>query len=122
MDQAMIHVASVFFSYATSANVPYVLFNGAFNLICARRHFFAQVQPRKNQGLILLSTILYTVPLAITHVSAFLHVWAIFAVGGWLFCAYPVQGWSHALFHLVLAAMPPLLLQVAIERQGQSVW
>ena len=58
----------------------------------------------------------YTVPILYRgDVWLFGKIWTVFGISGWFFCTYPVGGWSHALFHLVIALMPPMLLRAACE-------
>jgi hypothetical protein len=65
---------------------------------------------------IFFSILAYTMPiLKRGDVLMFGKCWVIVLISGWLFAQYPLKGWSHAMFHLVIALLPPLLLQVAIE-------
>jgi len=65
---------------------------------------------------IFFSILAYTVPiLKRGDVLMFGKCWVVVLISGWLFAQYPLKGWSHAMFHLVIALLPPLLLQVAIE-------
>lgn len=67
-----------------------------------------------NKIRILMSIIAYTIPiLRRGDVMLFLELWVIFSVCGWLFAKYPIGGWSHSAFHIVIALAPPLLMKVA---------
>jgi hypothetical protein len=133
LDHAMIHVASTLLSYATSHSVPYLLLNVVYNA----RGVVAQcdghaVSPQRNKRRIFISVVLYTLPLlwyghdddhdqqqATVHaagISLFLQCWLVLGLGGWLFATYPIGGWSHCAFHLVLALLPPLVLNAAVGK------
>ena len=45
----------------------------------------------------------------------FTELCAVFALSGWLFAAYPIGGWSHSVFHLVIALVPPLVMTAAMQ-------
>jgi hypothetical protein len=36
-------------------------------------------------------------------------------VSVWLFVRYPLGGWSHSAFHLVIALVPPLIMEAACQ-------
>jgi hypothetical protein len=44
----------------------------------------------------------------------FAHCWLVLFLSGYFFIAYPLQGWSHAVFHLVICFVPPMLMQAAL--------
>lgn len=75
-----------------------------------------QVRPRRNQVRIAISILAYTIPiLRRGDVWTFVKCWFVVLISGWLFVTYPLKGWSHSAFHLVISFLPPLLLQVAVE-------
>jgi hypothetical protein len=116
MDQAMIHVISASMSYATSGSVDFFLANLLFNVDCIYRQFKRKIRPRPNQIRIVISILAYTIPvLRRGDVFLFAELWAIFSLCGWLFMKYPIGGWSHSIFHMVVFLVPPLLLTAAIE-------
>ena len=116
MDQSMIHFGSACVSYATSGSWDYFVANVLFNLECCVRQFQHKVRPRRNQIRIGISIIFYVLPiLRRGDLELFLQVMTVVAVGGWLFILYPIGGWSHTAFHLVLAFLPPLLMMAATE-------
>mmetsp|Transcript_28678 Transcript_28678/g.42478 ORF Transcript_28678/g.42478 Transcript_28678/m.42478 type:complete len:289 (-) Transcript_28678:75-941(-) len=117
MDQAGIHMCSVFWSYATSGSWAYVAVNALFNMDCMRKQFEEQIVPRRNQVRIFLAMLAYTAPLLWRDggVEPFCRVWAIFIVGIWLFVAYPIGGWSHGAFHVVIWFVLPILFQSACD-------
>jgi len=39
----------------------------------------------------------------------------IFVVSGWLFARYPLGGYSHGMFHIVIALAPPLVLAASTK-------
>jgi hypothetical protein len=116
MDQVMIHFCSACMSYATSGRADFFLVNVLFNLDCMYRQFIPKVYPRRNQLRIFLSLVAYTIPLLRRgDGELFLKLWSLFAVSGWLFSQYPIGGWSHSVFHIVMAFVPPLLMTAAVE-------
>jgi hypothetical protein len=114
MDQSFIHVASTFMCYGTSGNIQFFLINTLYNLDCIRRQFRPTVRPKQNQMRIIISIIAYTLPL-LKHgeYHTFVQLWILFMISGYFFLQYPVGGWSHAVFHIVIAFVPPLLLRTA---------
>jgi len=122
LDQSGIHVCSALLSYAVSGHWNFFLANLVYNLDCCYRLFSPKHErPFRNQMRILLSVLAYTLP--ILHrgdVQLFAQLWAVFLVSGWFFAAYPVGGWSHTVFHLVIALVPPLLLQAAAELEASA--
>jgi len=116
MDQAMIHVCSALFAYATSGSLDYFLVNLCYNLDCALRLFRKKVYPRRNQFRIFVSSVAYTIPLIRRgDFSIFFQIWFFFAISAWLFVQYPLGGWSHSAFHLVMAFTPPMLMASAMN-------
>jgi len=116
MDQSMIHVASAFLSYATSGSWDFFLANVLFNAECIYRQFKHKVRPRRNKIRILISVVSFTIPMIQRgDLETFVTFWAIIFVSGWLFVQYPLGGWSHSAFHLVVTLIAPLLLAAARE-------
>lgn len=121
MDQSMIHVCSTCLSYAVSGSWIYLLLNTVYNADCCRRQFRPVVRPKWNQVRIFISILGYTAPLAVRgEWQVFAELWAVLFAGGYFFVTYPVGGWSHAVFHLILVAVPPLLFQTAVTIVAQS--
>ena len=116
MDQAMIHVISAAWAYSTSGNVYYFLANLAFNVDCILRQFESSVRPKRNQARITISCIAYMIPYFNRgEILLLLQLAAIYGLSGWLFAAYPIGGWSHSAFHLVIALAPPLVFAAALQ-------
>jgi hypothetical protein len=114
MDHAFIHVASACASFATSGSWDYFLANLFFNLDCVYRQFKPKVRPTRNKIRIGISCLAYTIPvLRRGDVWLFLQLWIVFVISGWLFAKYPLGGWSHSMFHLVIGFIPPLLMVAA---------
>lgn len=114
MDHAMIHVASTFLSYATSGSWDYLIVNALFNADCVYRQFKKKVRPRRNQIRVGLSIVAYTIPvLKRGETALFFKCWVILFLAGYFFVHYPVGGWSHSVFHVIIAFLPPYLMQVA---------
>ena len=122
-DQAMIHFCSAFMSYATSGQLDFFLANLMFNADCFYRQFQPEVRPKRNQVRIAISCVAYTIPiLRRGDLELFAQLWGILSLSFILFGFYPIGGWSHAAFHLVLFFLPPLLMNAALElpaSQGQ---
>jgi hypothetical protein len=121
LDQAMIHVASALLSYATSASWYYFWANAFYNADCFRRQFRKEINPRGNQIRIAISMVFYTGPILVTSISLFLECWAVIGVSAWLFVRYPLGGWSHSAFHLVIALLPPLVMEAACRVNPQAI-
>lgn len=115
-DQAMIHAASALMAYATSGSWDYFVANLLFNGDCIYRQFQTKVRPRRNQIRIGISILAYCLPvLKRGDFELFGKLWLVLGVSGWLFGTYPIGGWSHCAFHLVIALLPPLLMNAACE-------
>jgi Gpi18-like mannosyltransferase len=72
------------------------------------------VKPRRNQMRITISILAYLIPILRRGlVLCFLELLCLFFVAFWLFTRYPIGGWSHAAFHLVMTLTPPLLMEAA---------
>jgi hypothetical protein len=122
-DQAIIHFCSASMSYATSGQLDFFLANLMFNADCIYRQFQPKVRPTRNQIRIAISCVAYTIPiLRRGDWELFGQLWGILSLGFFLFGFYPIGGWSHAAFHLVLFFLPPLLIDAALDlpaSQGQ---
>jgi hypothetical protein len=122
-DQAMIHFCSAFMAYATSGQLDFFFANVLFNADCFYRQFRPKVRPRRNQIRIAVAAVAYTIPiLRRGDLELFAKLWGILSLGFVLFGLYPIGGWSHAAFHLVLCFVPPLLIDAALDlpaSQGQ---
>ena len=71
--------------------------------------------------------ILYTSPLLLfdditpkVGKLVFQQIWLLFVIALWLFAAYPLGGWSHSAFHLVMLAVPPLLLDYVAMKENET--
>lgn len=122
MDQAMIHFCSASMSYATSGRLDFFFANLLFNADCFYRQFEKQVRPKRNQIRIAISVIAYTIPiLRRGDWELFAQLWAILSISFILFAFYPIGGWSHSVFHLVMVFVPPLLMDAAIDLPASQV-
>jgi hypothetical protein len=123
LDQAMLHVCSACMAYATSGRWDFFAANLLFNMDCIYRHFVTRVRPRRNQIRLAISVIAYTIPiLRRGDMRLFGELWLGLGISSYFFLMYPIGGWSHSAFHLLIAVVPPLLLTSAIElpaSQGQ---
>ncbi|KAL7504835.1 hypothetical protein ACHAXN_002375 [Cyclotella atomus] len=116
LDHAFIHFASACMAYATSGNVPYFLVNIVYNLDCALKQFEEKVRPRRNQTRIAISILLYILPvLQRGDYRDFAQLILIFTWSGWFFIVYPIGGYSHAMFHVVVAFLPNVIMKSACK-------
>mmetsp|Transcript_8736 Transcript_8736/g.25923 ORF Transcript_8736/g.25923 Transcript_8736/m.25923 type:complete len:375 (-) Transcript_8736:1355-2479(-) len=115
MDQAMIHFCSACMSYSTSGRFDFFLLNTLFNIDSMYRQFLKQVIPKRNQRRIGLSILFYNLPILMKDLLSFSKLGVLFALGGWLFGQYPIGGWSHSAFHVVMAFVPPIIFAFALK-------
>lgn len=116
LDQVFIHVASALISYGTSGSWDYFFANCLFCADCVHRQFQHKVRPRRNQVRIAISFLAYCLPvLRRGDFELFGKLVGIMMASGWLFGSYPIGGWSHCVFHFVIALLPPLLMSAACE-------
>lgn len=114
MDQSFIHVCSACMAYGTSGRWNFFWVNALYNLDCIYRQFKRRVYPRRNKIRLYISIIAYTLPIVRRgETILFLKLWTLFVLSGWLFAKYPIKGWSHSAFHIVVAFVPPLLMKAA---------
>ena len=116
LDNVMIHFISIMMSYATSGSFDYFMVNLLFNLDCMYRQFDRQVRPKRNQIRIGISMMAYLIPfLKRGEFFMFAKLFLVIGTASWFFVAYPVGGWSHTIFHLVIALVPPMILAEAMN-------
>lgn len=122
MDQAMLHFACAMLSFATSGSWDYLIATALFNADSAYRHFTPKVSPRRNKVRITLAIIAYSIPmLRQGHTLLFCQFWAGMSLCMWLFAAYPIGGWSHAVFHIVsVFTLIPLLQAASLTVAAQD--
>lgn len=114
LDNILIHVCSAMWSYGTSGSLCYTLFCTIYNLDCAWRHCEKKIIPERNQRRITIAIVFYITPALFTgsqHI--FPKVFAIICVSLWLFVTYPIGGYSHAAFHVVISLLPYYMLLIA---------
>jgi hypothetical protein len=128
LDHAFIHICSIFACCGTTDSMEYIVVNGLYNIDCVLQHLVKRdVRPRRNQVRCGLSLLLYTLPLLFRGddggdgVMLFCQLWAVFATSIWFFVAYPIGGWSHSVFHLIMALSPPLTLRAAARLADPTV-
>mmetsp|Transcript_772 Transcript_772/g.1767 ORF Transcript_772/g.1767 Transcript_772/m.1767 type:complete len:398 (-) Transcript_772:242-1435(-) len=116
MDQAMIHFQSVGMAYASTGRLDFFLANLLFNMDCFHRQFLPKVVPKRNQVRLGMSIFFYTLPILMRgEFMAYFQLGIIFGVGGWLFGQYPIGGWSHAVFHIAITFVPPVMFWSALN-------
>lgn len=59
--------------------------------------------------------VFYTIPILTRDITLFFECWTVILVSVWLFVRYPLGGWSHSAFHLVIALLPPLMMEAACQ-------
>lgn len=122
LDHAFIHFASACAAYATSGRVDFFLVNVAYNMDCAYRQFEHKVRPKRNLNRIASSVLLYLLPVLVyRQYFLFFQFFVMFATCGWLFVKYPLGGWSHGVFHLVLSFLPYLIMKVATQLESSQL-
>lgn len=121
-DHAFIHVCTTFLSYGTTGRQDVFWVNLIYNLDCVYRQFEKKVQPGRNKIRILIALFGFTLPM-LSHgdIEHFISIWVILVVSGWFFVSYPIGGWSHAAFHLILCFLPPVLMHTALHLPAAEV-
>lgn len=116
MDQAMIHFCCAMMSFASTGNSKYFLANTLFNMDCFYRQFLQEIVPKRNQRRIGIGIFFYSLPLLLRgDFLSYFQLLCLFALSGWLFAKYPIGGWSHAVFHIVLDLIPPIMFASALK-------
>ena len=89
---------------------------------------FKKIDPKRNRHRILGSTILFIVPVLFCGVrslaSSFeliIQMLVLYAIASWFFVAYPIGGYSHAVFHLLMIVPMTILLLRAAENLEVSI-
>jgi hypothetical protein len=67
-----------------------------------------------------MSILAYTIPILHDDFLLFSRLWCCLLVAGWFFVKYPIGGWSHAIFHLLLCGLPYFMMQVATNVATES--
>ena len=132
LDHSAIHACSMVWSFGLSAastdgnyqrHLWFFAFNVIYNLDSIRFHWEEDIKPRRNQLRILGSMLLYTSPLLWQQqFLLFGKIWAMFVLAVWFFVAYPIGGWSHAAFHIIMIGVPPLLLERVADLEATGAW
>ena len=123
LDHCFIHVISACFSLSSGGSWTYFCFCVLFNGNSAILHFKKKVYPHRNQIRLAIALTLFVIPLILRgKIETFIQVLSLLAFAGWLFISYPVGGWSHALFHVVVAFIPPILIRSACELNSSEIY
>jgi len=116
MDHAMIHFYSACMSYATSGSWRFFIVSAIFNIDCICKQFKHKVRPRSNKIRATISVLLYMIPLMKNgDFVLFLQILSIAGISFLLFTTYPIGGWSHSAFHLVIALAPYITMTAALD-------
>jgi len=107
LDQTGIHVLHCFAALALSGGcVAYTLAATLFNMSCIRLQWQQEVVPKRNQRNVFISSFLYLLPMVWrcdwTNLARY-FTWAI--PGVYCFVKYPLGGYSHAIFHVLLGGV-----------------
>lgn len=106
----------LFFSYGTSGREDVFWVNSIYNLDCIYRHFETNVKPGRNKIRMMIAMVGCTLPILVRGDTVnFINIWVVLLIAGWFFVLYPIGGWSHAVFHLVLWLVPPILMNTALH-------
>mmetsp|Transcript_3934 Transcript_3934/g.5691 ORF Transcript_3934/g.5691 Transcript_3934/m.5691 type:complete len:408 (+) Transcript_3934:308-1531(+) len=117
LDHAFIHVSSALISFGTSGSWKYCFVNAAYNMDCIYKQFLPEMAPRRNQVRILVGMLAYILPLLMRgETLLYMEIFLLMVVMSVIFATYPFGGWSHSIFHIVMMALPPLLMQAKPER------
>jgi len=110
------------FSFATSGNFHFWLGCLVFNLDCMYRHCKMKIYPNRNLIRVSISALLYLLPLIVRRLyGIFLTATLVLCLSAWLFSAYPLKGYSHSAFHIVIGFIPPLLISAARQLRVSQV-
>lgn len=116
LDQAMIHVISILWSFASSGNGRYTLLSMVINLDSIYGLYQRQFCPRKIVRRFAMALIIQTLPIFLKGDGPLsVKLILIFITSGWLFTRYPLGGYSHGMFHIVIAFAPPLVLAASTQ-------
>jgi hypothetical protein len=116
LDQAMIHIMGVFIVFGMSGNIRLGVIQLLFSIDSSYRLFQPGFRPRSNQIRILISIILTTLPaIMYEHYEDFTYLIVINLISTWIFVAYPFGGYSHGIFHLVIAMTNPIQLKLSTK-------
>ena len=114
MDQAVLHVSSAMTSYGNCGYFGnYMALTVLFAADSFYRQFEPKVQPKRNQNRLGAAILAWTLPvLRRGDLDMFFQLLLCLSIGIFLFVRYPIGGWSHAAFHLMLIPLTHLLLGI----------
>ena len=116
LDQAMIHIMGVFIVFGMSGNIRLGVIHLLFSIDSSYRLFQPGFRPRSNQIRIFISIILTTLPAIMYHHDEdFIKLTVINLISSWIFSAYPFGGYSHGIFHLIIALTNPIQLKLSTK-------
>jgi len=111
LDQAMMHFMSLCWSYGSSGHWDYTLAAMAFNLDSIYRLYRRPFRPRNVLMRFGIAIMIQTLPfLRAGFVLLCVKLFLIYATSAFIFSRYPFGGYSHGVFHLVMAIAPPLVI------------
>mmetsp|Transcript_8722 Transcript_8722/g.12396 ORF Transcript_8722/g.12396 Transcript_8722/m.12396 type:complete len:343 (-) Transcript_8722:73-1101(-) len=123
LDQSMIHVMSIFWSYGSSGSINYSFLSILYNIDSIYRIFRKDPQSTHIRIRILLASLLIALPFVARGDMEFLFLFIfIYSVGAWMFASYPFGGWSHGLFHVVFALIPIIVQNRVAKLPINSVY
>jgi hypothetical protein len=111
LDQSMIHIMGCFVNFGISGSVKYSLMTLAFSIDSIVRLFQPGFRPKGNQIRMLISLLFGVMPAFMYgYYVDVIKMVLIYGIAGWMFAAYPLGGYSHCIFHVVMALVTPLQL------------
>jgi hypothetical protein len=116
LDQAMIHVVSIFWSFGSSGQWTYTLLSMIFNVDSIIGLYRRPFCPRKIFYRFGVALTIQTLPLFINgRPDHIIRLLAIYIASGLMFTKYPLGGYSHGMFHILIAFAPPLVLVASVQ-------
>lgn len=114
MDQVMLHVCGSFSAFGSTGSFLFFWISVIFNVESIFRQFETKVIPSRNQARLGGSIVFWLLPVLRVDTDLFLRLLVVIAVAGYLFIKYPIGGWSHSAFHLVMIFSLPILFDAAL--------
>lgn len=117
LDQVMIQVMGMFISYGLSSSATYTFLILLYVIDSAFRLFQSgPIRSKSNQIRMGLSIVLTVLPVAYHGFQKeTAELVLIYATSFWVFLAYPFGGYSHGIFHIVIACTNPIQLAVSTK-------
>jgi len=116
LDQSMIHIMSIFWCYASSGNMEYVVISIAFNVDSIYRIFQRKFWPKRIVTRIAIAFIIHSLPIILHETMKFNFLYLmIHCICFWVFHNYPFGKWSHTMFHLFMTTVPAMIMKASMK-------